>query len=207
MNIDDASKRRFDRSMMPVDPFQQFSLWYDEVRSANIPNSNAMVIATAAGQGRPSARMVLLKEFDRSGFVFYTNYESRKAAELETNPYASVLFFWDALERQVRIEGRVQRTSREESRQYFATRPRESQISAWVSRQSSILPDGCNLEASAAAFEKKFSGREIQCPDFWGGYRLVPESFEFWQGKPYRLHDRVKYERNRETWSLSRLFP
>jgi pyridoxamine 5'-phosphate oxidase len=207
MNINDRRKQPLDIAIMPVDPFQQFNLWYDDVRSADIPNSNAMVIATADGDGRPSARMVLLKEFDRSGFVFYTNYESRKAAELEVNPHGSILFLWNALERQVRIEGRVQKTSREESRQYFAKRPRESQIGAWISRQSSILPDGCSLEASAAALEKKFSGREIQCPDFWGGYRLVPESYEFWQERPYRLHDRVKYKKNGETWIVHRLFP
>ncbi|MFZ1977323.1 MAG: pyridoxamine 5'-phosphate oxidase [Bacteroidota bacterium] len=207
MNIDDVRKQRFDIATMPVDPFKQFSIWFEDVRIANIPYSNAMAIATASSQGRPSARMVLLKEFDHNGFVFYTNYESRKASELEANPYGSILFFWDALERQVRIEGIVHRTTREESRQYFATRPRESQIGTWVSRQSSNLPDCCDLEDSAAALEKKFSGQEIQCPDFWGGYRLVPESFEFWQERPYRLHDRVLYKKNGGKWIVSRLFP
>ena len=207
MNIEDAGKQRFDIATMPADPFKQFCLWFEDVRIAGIANSNAMVIATAGGRGRPSARMVLLKEFDHNGFVFYTNYESRKASELETNPYGSILFFWDALERQVRIEGRVHRTTREESRKYFATRPRESQISAWISRQSSVLMDRSGLEASAAALEKKFSGREIRCPDFWGGYRLVPDCFEFWQGKPYRLHERALYKKNGKKWIVNLLFP
>jgi pyridoxamine 5'-phosphate oxidase len=189
------------------DPYRQFEKWFQEAEAAKVHEPNAAVLATAAKDGRPSARMVLLKGVDGRGFVFYTNYESRKGRELEANPRAAYLFPWVALERQVIVEGSVSKVAREESEAYFHSRPRASQLAAWASNQSSIIAGRGALEDSMKAVEKKYSGAEAPLPPFWGGFRIVPESVEFWQGRRSRLHDRLRYRRDGTTWILERLAP
>lgn len=191
-----------------TDPVRLFARWYDAARDAGVPLPEAMALATATADGRPSSRMVLLKGFDEHGFVFYTNYESRKAVELDANPRAALTFHWTVLERQVRIEGAAVRTSREEAEEYFRTRPEESRIGAWASPQSREIASRETLEARAIARAEEFSGRDIPLPPFWGGYRVVPERIEFWQGRAGRLHDRLLYERTDEGgWARKRLAP
>jgi pyridoxamine 5'-phosphate oxidase len=189
------------------DPIAQFDRWFTDATTAKVPEPNAMLLATADASGAPSARIVLLKGFDADGFVFYTNYNSRKAEDLEQNPRAALVFFWESLERQVRIEGRVTKTSREESEIYFHSRPVDSQIGAWVSHQSRVIGSRQELEHRAVELQKQFAGREVPLPDFWGGYRVIPDRIEFWQGRPSRLHDRLEYVRAREAWKMQRLAP
>jgi pyridoxamine 5'-phosphate oxidase len=191
------------------DPFRQFETWFQEAEAARIPEPNAMVLSTATKEGRPSSRIVLLKAMDGRGFVFFTNYESRKGRELEVNPVAGLLFPWIALERQVIIEGSLTRVTREESTAYFHSRPRNSQLGAWVSRQSSVVADRSALESSMKALEQKYACVEVPIPPFWGGYRLSPDSVEFWQGRRSRLHDRLRFRRDRAnaTWIVERLSP
>jgi pyridoxamine 5'-phosphate oxidase len=190
------------------DPFRQFEKWFQEAEAARIPEPNAMVLSTAALDGRPSARTVLLKGLDGRGFVFYGNHESRKGRELAANARAALLFPWIALERQVIAEGVVARVSREESEAYFHSRPRLSQLAAWASPQSSIVPSRAVLEESLRTLEDRYAGREVPLPPHWGGYRLAPETVEFWQGRRNRLHDRLRYRRERDgAWSVERLGP
>jgi pyridoxamine 5'-phosphate oxidase len=189
------------------DPFDLFTRWFAEARGCGILLPEAMTLATAGADGRPAARQVLLKGHDERGFVFYTNYESRKCAELEENPNAALLFHWSVLERQVRIEGTVARTSEEESRTYFATRPRGSQLGAWASEQSSQLANRDDLDSRFKEAENRFAGQEVPLPPFWGGLRLEPISFEFWQGRLNRLHDRLLFERREDAWRSRRLYP
>jgi pyridoxamine 5'-phosphate oxidase len=189
------------------DPFRQFDKWFQEAEAAKLVEPNAMTLATATRDGRPSARTVLLKGVDGRGFVFYTNYESRKGRELAENPRASLLLPWIGLERQVIIEGTLAKLSREESAAYFHSRPRASQLGAWVSQQSSIITGRAVLEDAMKALEKKHAGAEIPLPPAWGGYRLAPESVEFWQGRRSRLHDRLRYRREAGEWIVERLAP
>jgi pyridoxamine 5'-phosphate oxidase len=189
------------------DPFEQFRRWLDDaLRSDAIVEPNAMTVSTVGANGRPSARVVLLRQWDSRGLVFYTNYESRKGAELTVHPYAALLFWWGALERQIRIEGTAERVLDVESDAYFASRPRGHRLSAWASHQSAVVPDRETLQRAMADAELRFPG-EVPRPPFWGGYRVVPDRFEFWQGRPNRVHDRVAYERGRDGWGLSRLSP
>ncbi|KAM5575486.1 pyridoxine/pyridoxamine 5'-phosphate oxidase 1, chloroplastic [Rosa sericea] len=195
-----------------ADPFDQFRKWFDDVVAAGLREPNAMALSTACKNGKPSSRMVLLKGFDKNGFVWYTNYESRKALELFENPHASLLFYWDGLNRQVRVEGSVQKVSDEESDQYFHSRPRGSQIGAIVSKQSTIIPGRHVLYDQYKELEEKFSdGSLIPKPKNWGGYRLKPEMFEFWQGQKSRLHDRLRYSpqeiNGQQVWKIERLAP
>jgi pyridoxamine 5'-phosphate oxidase len=188
------------------DPLRQFDRWFEEARSvARAPEAAA--VATATPDGAPSVRMVLLKRFDERGFVFHTNYESRKGGELEANPRAALLLHWDALGRQVRIEGRVVRLTREESEAYFRTRPRGAQIGAYVSRQSRPVPSRESLEARRTESEAELDGADVPLPDSWGGYRVVPDVYEFWQHRGDRLHDRLRYRRERGAWLIERLQP
>ncbi|MDQ3864691.1 MAG: pyridoxamine 5'-phosphate oxidase [Actinomycetota bacterium] len=189
------------------DPIIQFHAWFENAVDAGLHEPNAMILATATRDGRPSARTVLLKGYDERGFVFYTNYEGRKAGELETNPACAVVFYWGELERQVRIEGRASRLSGEESDAYFASRPRGSRLGAWASQQSRPAKDRSVLEQRLRALEKEYEGREIPRPPFWGGYRVEPEAIEFWQGRENRLHDRLIYLRNERGWKTQRLQP
>jgi pyridoxamine 5'-phosphate oxidase len=190
------------------DPFRQFEKWFQEAGAAKIPEPNAMTLSTADREGRPSSRTVLLKGLDGRGFVFYGNYESRKGRELAANPRASLLFPWIAIERQVLAEGSVARISREESETYFHSRPRLSQLGAWASQQSSIVPGRQALEDGMKAMEEKYAGREVPLPPNWGGYRLAPETVEFWQGRRNRLHDRLRYRRGKDgDWTVERLAP
>lgn len=189
------------------DPFRQFERWFQEAEAAKIPEPNAAVLATASREGRPSARMVLLKGFDGRGFTFYSNYESRKGREMEANPHAAYLFPWVALERQVIVEGTVSRISREESEAYFMSRPRASQLAAWASAQSSVIPGREALDRAMKATEEKFSGVQAPLPPAWGGFRIAPESVEFWQGRRSRLHDRLRYRRSGSAWVVERLSP
>lgn len=197
-----------DENEVERDPISQFQIWLDDAIAANIPLAEAMTLATATPDGRPAARMVLLKQVDQTGFVFFTNYRSAKARQLDANPYAALVFYWNLLERQVRVEGSVVRTSAEESHEYFQTRPRESQIGAWASEQSEVITGRGVLEQRAQELETLYCDREIDCPEHWGGYRLKPERIEFWKGRLGRLHDRILYELDSNgLWTISRLAP
>ena len=189
------------------DPFTQFAQWFEEAKKTDIAYPEAMSAATATADGRPSVRMVLMKGFDERGFCFFTNYESRKGAELMENPRVALLFYWEPYERQVRIEGAVEKMSEEESYAYFSSRPRGSRIGAWASAQSAMIENREELEAQVRKYERAFPGQDIQLPPFWGGYRCVPDSFEFWQGRLNRLHDRLSYIREEHGWKLIRLSP
>lgn len=189
-----------------ADPFEQFARWFDDALRADLPLPNAMTLATANSAGRPSARVVLLKGVDADGFVFYTNYESRKARELSVNPYASLVFLWTPMERQVRIEGAVEKVSDEESDEYFDSRPLGSRLGAWASPQSRPLPSRLALASKVAAIVLRY-GTAPPRPPHWGGYRVRPEAIEFWQGRPDRLHDRLLYVKQDSHWKIERLAP
>lgn len=193
-------------SVLP-DPLQQLQRWLDEAIAAGIPEPNAMALATATREGIPSVRMMLLKGIEGGALVFFTNYESRKASELDTNPRAAALFFWAELERQVRLEGRTERLPAEESAAYFQTRPREAQLGAWASPQSRVIPNRAFLQERFQEMARLYAEGEIPCPPFWGGYRLTPHTVEFWQGRLYRLHDRLRYRLHDGVWLLERLAP
>ena len=192
---------------LEVNPFLQFGHWFEEALEKRIDKPNAMTLATASRKGRPAARIVLLKGFDEQGFIFYTNYESPKARDLAENSQAVLLFHWSGLEKQVRIDGRVKKISKGESLKYFRSRPRDSQLSAWISKQSQRLKSRKDLEKIYHQMEERFHHQEIPLPAFWGGYRLVPGQFEFWQGRKHRLNDRYLYLRRKKSWQLLRLFP
>ncbi len=194
-------------SDVAADPLEQFRKWFDEALHADVTDVNAMALATATPQGVPSVRMVLLKGFDARGFVFFTNYESRKGTEIAANPRAALLFYWPDLERQVRVEGVLERVSAEESLEYFRSRPRESQISASISRQSSAVKHRHDLDEAYRQFDEHYHNVEIPLPSFWGGYRLRPAVLEFWQGRPSRLHDRIRYRQEGASWLIERLAP
>ncbi|WP_412525415.1 pyridoxamine 5'-phosphate oxidase [Burkholderia lata] len=203
------SRASLDEADVAHDPFAQFDRWFKEALAAKLPEPNTMTLATVGADGRPSARIVLVKGVDERGFVFFTNYESRKGRDLAAHPQAALLFYWIELERQVRIEGRIEKTSAEESDRYFASRPLGSRIGAWASAQSAVIDSRATLEAQEKAISERY-GDNPPRPPHWGGYRLVPDSIEFWQGRPSRLHDRLLYTRDAGTstgWSISRLSP
>lgn len=196
------------REGLKADPVEQFALWFEQACAAKLLEPNAMSLATASADARPTQRTVLLKKFDQRGFVFFTNFGSRKAKQMEENPEVSLLFPWIALERQVSIEGRAGRISQAETLQYFVSRPLESQIGAWVSSQSSVITSRKALQMKLAEMKQKFKDGKVPLPSFWGGYRVVPRTVEFWQGGPARLHDRFLYRRDGEgDWSIERLAP
>lgn len=192
-------------SKINSNPFKQFEIWFEDVLNYNIYEPNAMILATAY-ENKPSARVVLLKGFDETGFKFYTNYNSRKGKQLSLNPNAALLFYWMELERQVRIEGKIEKLSREESLIYFNSRPLESRLGALASNQSEVIPDRSYLEKKYSEVKEKY-GDNPPMPENWGGYKLIPELFEFWQGRPNRLHDRIVYEKISEGWKIYRLSP
>ncbi|MDZ7964000.1 MULTISPECIES: pyridoxamine 5'-phosphate oxidase [unclassified Nostoc] len=191
-----------------LNPFIQFKKWFDQALAAQLPEPNAMTIATATPDGKPSARMVLLKDFDRRGFTFFTNYNSHKGQELAENPQAALVFWWAELERQVRISGYVEKVSETESDQYFHSRPANSRLGAWVSNQSEVIESREVLERRLQEFQSKHENQEILRPPHWGGLRVIPTEIEFWQGRPSRLHDRLLYSRlDNSTWKIERLSP
>lgn len=190
------------------DPVTQFRAWFEEARAARLGEANAMTLATATPDGVPSARIVLLKGVDERGFVFYTDYRSQKGADLEANPRAALVFHWPEVERQVRVSGGVERVSRPESEAYFASRPIGSRVGAWASHQSGVIAGRAELERQEAEAAARFAGADVPLPPHWGGYRVAPESVEFWQGRPSRLHDRLRYVRGAgRAWRIERLSP
>lgn len=203
----DYVSRAFDESQVAESPFIQFERWFKEALEAEQPDVEAMTLSTATREGRVSARIVLLKGFDERGFVFFTNYESRKSRELADNPQAALTFYWHTLNRQVRIEGTIAKVSAQESAEYFRTRPRGSQLGAWASPQSDELRDRAELERRFVEMENRFRNGAIDCPPFWGGWRLQPCQIEFWQGRESRLHDRIVYTNENGAWRISRLAP
>jgi pyridoxamine 5'-phosphate oxidase len=211
MQIDDHHKEYvragLSRADLHDDPMQQFELWYQQAESAGIKYPNAMSLATAGADQLPTVRTVLLKIYDEKGFVFFTNFGSSKAKQLADNPQAGLLFHWLELERQVKISGAVERVSTTESMRYFASRPRGSQLGAWCSSQSEPISSRQMLETSWHQMKQKFHNKEVPLPDFWGGYRVIPATIEFWQGRESRLHDRFEYQRNFEGWTIQRLAP
>ena len=212
MNLQDLRRnyasRSLDREDLNADPFAQFDLWMREAIETEVLEPNAMSLATADASGRPALRTVLLKGFDRRGLVFYTNYESAKARDLSENPRVALSFLWLPVERQVIVTGQATRISAAESLRYFLSRPRDSQIGAWASRQSHVITTRSLLEAKFAEMKAKFQQGEIPLPGNWGGYRVTPATFEFWQGRPNRMHDRFRYTRQADdTWAIERLMP
>lgn len=189
------------------DPLRQLQNWLGDAQDAGMMEPTAMALATADRDARPSVRVVLFKGFHEGGLCFYTNYQGRKARDLEANPQAAASFWWDRLERQVRIEGRVQRLPRVISEDYFRRRPRESQLGAYVSRQSEVVDSRETLDRRWEALAQDYAGRDVPCPEYWGGYCLVPDTLEFWQGRVGRLHDRLRYRRDGEDWVIERLEP
>ena len=209
VNSGKKSNRNNELNETTVDknPFIQFSKWYESILDSNLNEPTAMMLSTADVNGNPSARIVLLKEIYDNGFVFYTNYGSQKGKDLKENPKSALTFFGDELRRQIRIEGRIEKISREISKEYFSSRPRKSQIAAWVSAQSSVIPNREILENKFDELEEKFGNEEIPLPDFWGGYRVIPNYFEFWQGRENRLHDRICYNKENDEWKIFRIAP
>ncbi len=203
----DYKQHSLNESDVAADPFMQFEHWWQEAVKSEIDEVNAMTLATATKSGIPSARIVLLKGYDAQGFVFFTNYNSHKGQELADNPQAALVFFWKELERQIRIEGTVEKISAQESDEYFHSRPEGSRIGAWASPQSSVIPDRNVIEANVAKYTSEFSGQTIPRPEHWGGYRVRPTVIEFWQGRSSRLHDRFKYTKTEQGWKVERLAP
>ena len=200
--------RGLDEAEVSRDPIEQFGRWFGQAAAAGLMEPNAMTLATADADGRPNARIVLLKSFDAAGFVFFTNYESRKGQELAVNPRATLVFYWPELERQVRAEGRVARVAPAESDAYFASRPVSARIGAWASAQSRPLAGRAELERRVHELEQQYAAGDVPRPPHWGGYRVGPERIEFWQGRPSRLHDRILYTRRDDgTWAIERLSP
>ena len=201
----DERARPLDERDLDRDPFRQFAVWFADAAAVRVPE--AMAIATATADGEPSLRMVLLKGFDEHGFVFFTGYASRKGRELDANPRAALLFYWDPLGRQVRVEGAVERVPGDESERYFHSRPRGAQIAALASRQSTVIGSRAELDARVAELERQLEGRDVPLPPQWGGFRLVPVAFEFWRHRENRLHDRLRYRRDGGRWLIERLSP
>jgi pyridoxamine 5'-phosphate oxidase len=203
------SRARLDEADVSHDPFVEFARWFAEAQEAQVPEPTAMTLATATADGVPSARIVLLKGFDQRGFVFFTDYRSRKGDELEANPRAALVFWWGELERQVRITGGVALASHEESERYFKTRPLGSRLGAWASHQSRVIPGRAVIEADVREVEERFKDGDVPLPPHWGGYRVVPDTIEFWQGRESRLHDRIRYVRESggKGWRVERLSP
>ena len=199
-------KRGLSRSNLDDDPVKQFSLWFTEAIDSGIVEPSAMSLATT-DESEIGIRTVLLKYFDDKGFVFYTNYKSKKSRQIETRPEAALLFSWLTLERQIKIVGSVEKVSSLESIKYFASRPKDSQIGAWASKQSTTISSRDILQNQFESMKRKFSSGEVPLPDFWGGYRVIPRTIEFWQGRESRLHDRFVYQRNKDGWTISRLSP
>jgi pyridoxamine 5'-phosphate oxidase len=195
------------KSDIDPNPFKQFASWYEEAIGADLILPNAMALATATKGGVPSVRMVLLKDFDERGFVFYTNYNSPKARDLDENPNAALVFYWAQLNHQIRIAGQVARVSREESAAYFQTRPIDSKLGAWASNQSSVIDNRALLEYRIKDLADYYEGGDVPLPPFWGGYRLAPDSIEFWLSRQSRLHDRLRYRREGDEWIIERLAP
>ncbi|SHI38991.1 pyridoxamine 5'-phosphate oxidase [Aquimarina spongiae] len=201
-------KHTLEEENLQDSPFQLFSDWFKEVEeSGGVEETNAMTLTTLGLDGFPKARVVLLKEFDHNGFIFYSNYESEKAKAMDSNNKVCISFFWPNLERQVIIKGRVEKVSEEKSESYFRSRPRGSQLGAWASRQSEIINSRTVLENQLQSLEDKFEGKDIPKPSFWGGYQIIPSEFEFWQGRANRLHDRIRYQKEGDQWMTKRLSP
>ena len=204
----DYSKKMLQETDVHADAIEQFKTWWSEAVDSAIDEVNAMTLATASAQGKPSARVVLLKGFNESGFIFFTNYHSQKASEIEENPRVSLVFFWKELERQVRIDGTIKKITAEDSDEYFYSRPVESRIGAWASPQSKVIASRKVIEENVLELEKSFAGKTIDRPPHWGGYIIKPAVIEFWQGRSSRLHDRLQYNLNEMgQWEIKRLAP